>query len=57
LLSGNAERSVTQLQKPVLAATFGADALDEGVASSEDGIVLDARIERLAFEDVPCTWW
>jgi hypothetical protein len=33
---------------------FGADARDESVVSFEGGIVLDARVERLAFEDVPC---
>ena len=32
---------------------LGADTLDEGVVSFEGGIILDARAERLAFEDVP----
>src|SRR5512132_283317 len=40
--------------KTGFAAMLGADAVDEGVVSFEGGIVFDARVERLAFEHVPC---
>ena len=45
--------SATRLQNG-FAAVFGADAVDEGVVSFKGGIVLDAPIERLAFEHMPC---
>src|SRR4249920_3634889 len=40
--------------KTGFAAMFGADAVDEGVVSFKGGIVCDARVERLAFEHMPC---
>ena len=40
--------------KTGFAAMLGADAVDKGVVSFEGGIVLDARVERLAFEHMPC---
>src|SRR5512144_1032389 len=35
-------------------AMLGADAVDEGVVSFEGSVVLDTRVERLAFEHMPC---
>jgi hypothetical protein len=40
--------------KAGLAAVLGADAVDESIVSFEGGIVLDVRVERLAFEHMSC---